>query len=303
MEGSTNAYIANSTHVSLVTEESFDSSIKFVIEGILLLTVGIIGLFGNTMCIVMFAKLRDQMKFHRLMILLFVYDNAYILFSILVFALPQLSDTYKARCLKYLVPTVLPLVQIALTGSVYSTLAISLERYLVVCRPFYIISHKSLSTKMYIISIVTFSIIFNIPKFLELQTCDDPEESHVYVSSTNDPFERTSKLHLLDQANSEAQTNCTKEGYKATDLRLNSIYYSVYLFWMNLVFMGVIPYLTLVILNSVILNDLRLQLKHRRAGSVLGRNPNMENITNEGCIPLRAVPITKKNQILLAKKR
>ena len=66
MEDSAHDYIANNTRVGLWPKESFDFSIKFVIEGILLLVVGVIGLFGNTMCIVMFAKLREQRKFHRL---------------------------------------------------------------------------------------------------------------------------------------------------------------------------------------------------------------------------------------------
>jgi hypothetical protein len=67
--------------------------------------------------------------------------------------------------------------------------------------------------------------------------------------------------------------------------------------------MGIVPYMTLVILNSRIFNDLRLHLKHRRACSVLeSRHPNNgEKVFNECCIPLRRKVITKKNQMLLAK--
>ena len=212
MEDSANDYITNT--VGLVPEESFGFPITIVIEGILLSIVGVIGLFGNTLGIIVFAKLRDQIKFHRLMILLFFYDNAYIIFSILIFALPQLSNTYKENYLKYIVPTALPLVQIALTGSVYSTLAISLERYWVVCNPFYTASHKPWSTKMYILLIVTFSIIFNVPKFLELKTCYDEEEFAVYVSTTHSPLEISNEFHVLNQMKNETQVNCTKEGYR-----------------------------------------------------------------------------------------
>ena len=51
---------------------------------------------------------------------------AYIKFAIL-----QMSPTYLR-----LIPLLLPLAHISLTGSIYFTLSISLERYNTVCRPF-----------------------------------------------------------------------------------------------------------------------------------------------------------------------
>ena len=302
MEGLATDYPENDTYIDLKLDESCEFSIKFVIEGMLILIIGVIGMFGNTMGIAMFSGLKErQLKFHRLMILLFVYDNAYILLSILVFSLPQLNEVYKVKYLKYVAPTVLPLVHISLTGSVYSTVAISLERYLVVCKPFFTVSHKPLTTKMSVSAIVAFSIIYNIPKFLELKTCYGPEE--FAVNSVRHTFQSSREFHLVDKTKTETQINCTEEGYKATDLRLNSKYYSIYCFWMNLLFMGVIPYLTLVILNTRMINDQRLQLKRQKSCSgVLERNTNAESLVNECCcIPLKPVPITKKNQMLLAK--
>ena len=38
---------------------------------------------------------------------------------------------------KLLIPTVLPLAHVGLTGSVYLTLAIALERYTTVCHPYF----------------------------------------------------------------------------------------------------------------------------------------------------------------------
>ena len=67
--------------------------------------------------------------------------------------------------------------------------------------------------------------------------------------------------------------------------------------------MGIVPYATLLTLNSSIFNDLRLHLKHRRECSVLECKPGHsgERIFNECCIPLQPFAITKKNQMLLAK--
>ena len=56
-------------------------------------------------------------------------------------------------------------------------------------------------------------------------------------------------------------------------------------------------------LNSRILNNLRLHLKHRNQCSVLeSRSPTSGDKTfNDCCIPLRPLAKTKKNQMLLAK--
>ena len=282
------------------SEQTNDFSMKFIVEGIVLMVVGTVGLFGNTMGILFFVKHKNQMTFHRLMILLFVCENIYLLLTILVFSAPQLNEWYRTYCLRYIVPIILPLVQTALTGSVYSTLAISLERFLVVCRPFYTLSQRPLSTKTYIICIIIFSFIFNIPKFFELKTCHNFLEDTRGLDINSLNLERSITSNSMSDLKTETDLNCTKEGYKATNLRLNSVYYSIYLFWMNLVFMGIIPYVTLVVLNSRILNNLRLHLQHRNQCSVLeSRPPNSGDTTfHECCIPFTK---TKKNQILLAK--
>ena len=53
---STDYYLVpdNTQHGSEEKDISF--SIKFIVEGLLLILIGIIGLFGNTVCIIMFAK-------------------------------------------------------------------------------------------------------------------------------------------------------------------------------------------------------------------------------------------------------
>lgn len=86
------------------------------------------------------------------------------------FTLYQVSPSYKTSGAHYFIlPKALPLAQIALTGSIYSTLAITIERYLIVCHPFYTVSHKW-SAWRYIVPIVTFSFGYNAPKFFELET-------------------------------------------------------------------------------------------------------------------------------------
>ena len=130
-------------------------------------------------------------------------------------------------------PKALPMAQIALTGSIYSTLAITIERYLIVCHPFYTVSHKW-SAKRYIIPIVAWSLLYNSPKFFELHTTYN-----------------------------ETMANQTKNGYDvdAADFRLNEYYIKIYCVWMNFIFMGLIPFVALILLNAQTLRSLILQVR------------------------------------------
>ena len=129
-------------------------------------------------------------------------------------------------------PKALPVAQIALTGSIYSTLAITVERYLIVCHPFYTVSHKW-SAKRYIIPIVAWSLLYNAPKFFELHTTFN-----------------------------ETMINITKKGYDvdAAEFRLNEYYIKIYCIWMNFIFMGLIPFFTLILLNAQTLRSLVLRV-------------------------------------------
>lgn len=109
--------------------------------------------------------------------------------------------------------------QIGLTGSIYFTMAITVERYLTVCHPFYKLSHEW-PAKAYIIPIFLFSFLYNIPKFFELKTQYPGSASN----STNQTF-------VPDTVYDELSYNETDESYEygilPTQLRMNQTYYQV----------------------------------------------------------------------------
>ena len=54
----------------------------------------------------------------------------------LLYSLPHLWSWYIREVEPYTTPVILPITQIAMTGSVYSVVAVALERYFNICKPF-----------------------------------------------------------------------------------------------------------------------------------------------------------------------
>ena len=53
-----------------------------------------------------------------------------------LYGLPSLSPSYSHAIKPHTTPIILPLTQVALTGSVYSVLMVAAERYFNICKPF-----------------------------------------------------------------------------------------------------------------------------------------------------------------------
>jgi hypothetical protein len=66
----------------------------FVVEGILLCIIGILGIIGNVAAIIVFARQKVQKNFHAFMISLSVFDLIFIMAAILLFTIPQFSYNY-----------------------------------------------------------------------------------------------------------------------------------------------------------------------------------------------------------------
>lgn len=234
-----------------------------IIEGYLLTTIGVIGLIGNILAILVFARQRVQKNFHTLMVALAVFDIEYILMNIAVFALPQFSTEYKASGIYYyLLPWILPLAQVGLTGSIYFTMAIALERYFTVCHPFFRVSH-TWSSRIYVIPIVSFALLFNLPKFFELKT--------VHMPIGNNNSNSTGDFDCEDLSDEDS---CVIT-IRPTALRMNSLYLTYYYGWFNSILNGFVPFFTLIILNSLTLKSL---IKLSRDPSItVGRDSRNRN--------------------------
>ena len=71
----------------------------------------------------------QKSSFLKLISTLAIFDCLCIMFNIFLFSAPLLSETYRHQVFPHLLPWLLPLAQISLTGSVYTILAVAIERF------------------------------------------------------------------------------------------------------------------------------------------------------------------------------
>ena len=296
-------------------------NIDFIFNVILVIIFGSIGILGNILLIRLFMNTDTKVNFHKLMITLAIYDSIYIIFSFVAFALPELSEDYiKYGFHHYIATKAVPLLQVTLTGSVYCTVSVSLERYMTVCHPF-LVAEKKWSAKWHIIPIIVFSIIYNAPHFFEFRTTYGPVKNATSTLKSNHSFmniglnnqtEDASMITLNNTIISDFVPNLEtlaqnitrnlslkdfdkeeKFEYQVelTELRKNKFYYTIYIIGLNLVFNGVIPFTTIVISNILLHN----RLKEITAGSPY------QSVSDSLINKYRNVNEIKFNEIVLAK--
>jgi len=241
------------------------STDKFIIEGILLTGLAVIGIIGNILCIATFAKKVVQQNFHRLMLSLAAVDLCFLTLAILIFGLPTLMPSLKETNLfKRSIPFTLPATQISITGSIYMTLAIGLERYLTVVHPFFKISHNW-SSRFYILPILAFSVLYNIPKFLEVEIFEKNvflasnislEIEGESLSSSNNSINQSNTDEMLDTPTSYNQSEQVLS-LEPTSLRKHPLYIQGYIVYANMIVHGLIPLLLLVFLNTASYRQIR----------------------------------------------
>ena len=216
---------------------------EYYVEGVFLLIIGTFGIIGNVSAIVVFTRQNLQKSFYGLMLSLAAFDLLYIITSILCYGIPPLSDEYEeSKMYNSNFYWIRALSKIAMTGSIYFTMAITVERYVTVCHPFYRVSH-SWPTKRFVLFLVVFAILYNIPTFFELE----PKEF-------NDLLEDGGGWRTYIQKD------------YPTKMRANQYYYQIYVMWLSLLLMSIGPFVLLVVLNALIVQEL---IKLSRGNNIL----------------------------------
>ena len=158
-----------------IFEQSFSIDVARVwIQGIFLGVIGAFGLVGNIGAVIYFSLKKNYKRtFEALMLWLAVWDNIFIACALMAYAVPELlfyqgfeSGEFSA----YTIPWLVPIAQLASTCNVLFTMAISIERYFVICKPLLHRARRGRSSTTYVLSLVIFAVIYNFSKFFELET-------------------------------------------------------------------------------------------------------------------------------------
>lgn len=226
---------------SLYFNESYDSCLneevetlrlyRFIINGLLLNIIGILGILGNIISMIILSRPQMRCSINYLLIGLARIDTVLIITSILLFGLPGIYPysgflfNYYYIVYPHIAPVVFPLAMVVQTASVYLTLTVSLERFVAVCHP---LRARSLCTygraRMYVVAIIVFSAMYNLPKL----------------------WESTIKEEWYPEL------NVTVYCPRPSALRENELYIRVYIHWLYLIFLYLLPFLGLAILNAAI---------------------------------------------------
>lgn len=208
---------------------------QFLIEGVFTALLGLFGIAGNIVSIkVMSSKDLDMLPtFRHLLKMLAGFDATFLIFTLSLFCVSSWSPTYDQYVRPYLTPYWLPVIQIALAGSVWTTMAVSVERYLTVC-----CSYRSNKVQhlYYTVPIIVSSFLFNAPRFFELRTGLVLRNETIYNETTGE----------------EVNITIMKPELQPTELRKDPGYSRDYVLIANSFALAFFPMLALVVLNSLI---------------------------------------------------
>ena len=203
----------------------------FYIEGILLPTVGFFGLVANTAGVLYLGKQAlHQQRFYGLMVVLAIVDTFLIASFFFTFSFPVLADSYTKKTDWPYVLWTYPILHILSTASIYITLALSMDRYLAICKALYYHAHPW-PKRFFIIPILCFSIIYNLPRFFELK------------------WTTTTKM--------ENGTNVTSQLLGPTEMRINRYYVEIYILMCKLMSHVILPFFLLITLNCLTYKEMR----------------------------------------------
>lgn len=218
--------------------------VSFWMEGVSQTIIAILGIIGNIVASIILSRKEMRNAFNLLLVTMACFDSTYLFGSILEsfrkqFNLASNLHIILFPCLLY------PFNQIAITASIFMTVAIALERFIAVHYPLnysQAMHEANALTKRivkYVASVTSLAILFTVTRFFEAKVVYIP----IVDKTTNETVDYVPSL-------------------EPTDLRTAPIY-TTYFNWSRLIVLGIIPFVMLVYLNVGIYKDIKAR-KNRR---------------------------------------
>jgi len=210
-------------------------------SGVLVSIVGLIGFVGNTLALIVLSRPSLRDVFHQLLFALACFDILFIVCGGINWSFRAFRA--ESDIFTYLFPKfIYPFTHIAMTGTIFMTVAITVERYLGLCHP--LLSPHSRKVWFYLLPVIVVAFALNVPKFLEIE------------------------LGNINVTNAVTGQNETKPSYGPSDLRMSMTYIKAYIMWTRLFSTGLIPVVLLLCLNlRIIMDILSSSKKTQRFGS------------------------------------
>jgi len=199
--------------------------------------VSFFGLIGNILSIRILNSRHSSLdlnnSFTNLLICLAVYDTVFLIFANSMYAVSAALHPEESSLQIQAAPYVIPLTNIALTGSVYSVVAVTVERFTTLKQD----NRRIWKGRILIIFIVVFSILYNVVKFFEL-TVQRNETQNINETSymTMDTEEKIQAEWII----------------KPTWLRIHPLYSLLYIVFGNFLVMSLLPMSSLIVLNTLV---------------------------------------------------
>ena len=149
------------------------------------------------------------------------------------------------------------LIHVGRVGSTAVTVSLSIERYLAISQ-----RDSDISSKFLFWTPIISSVLYNIPKFFELETC---EESIIQYHLNATKLNSTDVPN--DYADNETQiiSHCDNDGMRTTSLRQNRFYIMFYVVISKVVLVEIIPWIIVITLNLLTWRKMKVFQKNRKA--------------------------------------
>jgi len=235
------------------TEVGELARMEFWVNGVLHTIISVSGIISNLICITILLCCRQRLNFAPAFANLLTLLSLFYIFTLAItfvnYSAPTLSSHFKAYYSPAVVVNTFPFLQIALSGSSYTLIAIALERYLNVCTTNQTVWHHMWRGWGYVILVIVLAVVFNLNTFFELT------------------YGTYSEIYCAEASGCEGETGSWRiDGLLFLDftaLKKNPIYNSLSIGFKFID--GIVPMIVLPLLSCKTFSTMRTHLKERNS--------------------------------------